>query len=321
MDDAEQFLPMYLRFVKGIIDSNDLPLNISREILQSNQTVETIRHALVKRVLKMLEKLAKDNVEKYSVFWKTFGKVLKEGPVEDYTNREKIAKLLRFSTTKTDSEAQTVSLDDYISRLQPDQDKIYYVSAETFSAAKNSPHLEIFRERGIEVLLLYDRIDEWLMNHLTQYEEKTFQSVAKGDLDLSKLGKAEKTKEEKEQQANEWDTILKQMQDLLKDEVKEVRITDRLTQSPACVVCDEHEMSAHMQRIMEAAGQAMPVAKPILEINPMHELVMNLKTESDDDRFNDWTHLLFEQAILAEGGALQSPADFVQRMNKLLMVS
>lgn len=317
MDDAEQFLPMYMRFVKGIVDTNDLPLNISREILQNNRVTEKLKTALTKRVLTMLEKLAKDDAEKYAKFWKEFGQVLKEGPAEDFVNKEKIAKLMRFSTTNTDSQEQTVSFEDYISRMQEGQDKIFYVTSETFDGAKNSPHLEIFRKKGIEVLLLADRVDEWLVGHLTEFDGKQLQSVAKGDLDLGDLEDKE-TKKQHKQVEKDFKSIIKQMKEVLGDKVKDVRITHRLTDSPSCVVVDDNDMNAQMQRIMQAAGQSMGASKPIFEINPEHHLVMQLKDEQDDDRFGQWTQLLLEQAILAESGSLENPAAFVARMNKLL---
>jgi molecular chaperone HtpG len=318
MDDAEQFMPLYLRFVKGVIDSSDLPLNISREILQSNRQIDSMRTALVKKVLGMLEKLATDSPEKYTQFWKAFGLVLKEGPAEDHTNREQIAKLMRFSTTLTDSAEQTVSLDDYISRMKPDQEKIYYITADTFNSAKNSPHLEIFRKKGIEVLLLSDRIDEWLVGHLTEFNGKLLQSVAKGDLDLAGL-KDETSSEKKEQLKTDFEAVLKQIKTVLADEIKEVRITHRLTESPACLVADEQDMNSHMQRLLKAAGQAVPETPPIFELNPEHPLILKLKEEQDDHRFTELTHVLYDQAKLAEGAHLEDPAQFVRRLNNLLL--
>jgi molecular chaperone HtpG len=320
MDEAEQFLPLYLRFVRGVIDSNDLPLNVSREILQSNKTTEAIRTALTKRVLSMLEKLAEENQDAYAKFWLQFGQTLKEGVVEDHAQRELIAKLLRFSSTFADTQKQDVSLDAYISRMQPDQDAIYYLTADGFNAAQHSPHLEIFRDKGIEVLLLCDRIDEWLVGHLTEYQGKKLRSVAKGDLDLGQLEK-EEDKQDKKAKEDELATLLKQIKEVLADKVKEVRITHRLTHSPACVVADDYDMSAHMQRILQAAGQDIPKSAPILELNPTHKFVVRLQQESDEESFKEWTHLLFEQALLAEGATLSDPAGFVQRMNKLLLES
>jgi molecular chaperone HtpG len=318
MDNVEKFLPTYLRFVKGIIDSNDLPLNISREILQDNHVVEGIKSGVTKRVLSMLDKLASNDKEKYQTFWNAFGKVLKEGPAEDFANKERIAKLFRFSTTLHDSNDETVSLDEYISRMQKGQDKIYYVTADSFEAAKNSPHLEIFRKKGIEVILLKDRVDEWLVSHLTEYDKKSLTSVARGDLDLGEM----ETKEEKEKQKEtdaSFDSIVKHIQEVLKDQVKEVRLTHRLTSSPACIVADENEMNANMQRILQSMGQAMPETKPIFEINPEHAIIDRLKAETDDSRFGEWSHILFDQAVLAEGGSLKNPAEFVQRLNRLLL--
>lgn len=318
MDDAEQFLPRYLRFVKGIVDCADLPLNISREILQQNKQVDSIRAAISKRVLGMLEKLAKDDKEKYAKFWTEFGRVLKEGPAEDFANREQIAKLLRFSSTHNDSQAQEVSLDDYVSRMKPDQTKIYYITADTFMSAKNSPHLEIFRKKGIEVILLSDPVDEWLIAHLTQYADKPLQSITKGSLDIEDL-KDEEVKKEQEKTETEFADITKQIKDALGERVKEVRLSQRLTQSPACIVSDENDMSSHMQRILKATGQALPVVKPILEINPKHPLVLRLKAEKDQQRFSEWSNILLDQSILAEGGQLEDPANFVGRLNTLFV--
>lgn len=318
MDDAEQFLPMYLRFVKGIIDTKDLPLNISREILQNDRVTDKLRGALVKRVLSLLEELAEKEPEKYAKFWQAFGAVLKEGPGEDFVNKERIAKLFRFASTHHDASAQTVTLAEYIARMKTGQDKIYYVTAESFEAAKNSPALEVFRQKGIEVLLLSDRVDEWWLSHLTEFEGKKLQSVAKGDLDLGNLEDKE-TKEEIKKETDEFESVLKQMKAVLGDRIKEVRISHRLTSSPSCVVADDNDMGIHMQRIMQAAGQNFGMSKPIFEINPKHALITNIKTEADDERFSEWTKLLFEQAVLAEGGHLDNPAEFVQRMNRLLM--
>lgn len=319
MDDSEQFLPNYLRFVRGIIDSNDLPLNISREILQGNKVVDSMRSAIIKRVLSMLEDLAKDK-DKYTIFWQQFGQVLKEGPAEDFTNKEQIAKLLRFASTHTDSAIQDVTLDDYIARMPAGQDKIYYVSADTFNAAKNSPNLEIFRKKGIEVLLLTDRVDEWLMAHLTEYAGKKFQSVAKGGLELGDLD--DKAEVEQQQKiTSDLQPTLDKIKELLKDQVQEVRVTRRLTSSPACIVSGEHDMTPQMERLMRAAGQNVPHSKPILELNPEHVMVQKLQQQSDAGKFADWTWILFDQAVLAEGGQLEDPAAFVQRLNKLLLES
>lgn len=318
MDDAEQFVPHYLRFMRGIVDSNDLPLNVSREILQSSKVIDTIRGALIKRSLSMLEQLATDQKEKYASFWKEFGQALKEGPAEDITNKEQVAKLLRFASTHTDSDKQEVSLEDYIARMKTGQDKIYYVIAETFNAAKNSPHLEIFRKQGIEVLLLSDRIDEWLMSHLTEFQAKHFQSVARGGLELGDL--ADKALDEKCKEAEDaFSETLKKVKEILGDRIKEVRISRRLTDSPACVVVDEQDMSSHMERMLRAAGQNVPAHKPILELNPNHLMVQKIKEERDSARFKDWTEVLFDQAVLSEGGQLDDPASFVKRFNALLL--
>ncbi len=318
MDDAEQFLPNYLRFVKGVIDSNDLPLNISREILQHNHVVTKIRSAVIKRVLDMLDKTAKDDPEKYAKFWEAFGRVMKEGPAEDFENREKIAKLMRFSTTHSDNEKQDISLDDYISRMKEGQDKIYYVTAESFLAAKNSPHLEIFRKKGIEVLLLTDNVDEWFVSHLSDYSGKHLQSVAKGELD-DKVLESEEDKKEEEKQKDEFASVIDHVQKVLGEKVKEVRITNRLTTSPACIVADAYDMNMNMQRILQSVGQPAPESKPIFELNPDHTIVKRLKSETDDDRFSEWTEILFDQSVLAEGGQLKDPATFVSRLNKLLL--
>ena len=322
MDDAEQLMPRYLRFVKGVIDSADLPLNVSREILQESRDVKAIREGCTKRVLSLIEEMAggEDDAqkEKFTKFWKEFGAVIKEGVGEDFANKERIAKILRFASTKADTVDQTVSLADYLGRLKEGQDKIYYVTAETFLAAKNSPHLEVFRKKGIEVLLLSDRVDEWVVSNLTEFEGKQLVSVAKGGLDLGKL-EDEAEKKEKESAADEYKDLLKKIQDALGEKVKEVRVTHRLTDSPSCLVADDHDMSAHMSRILKAAGQNAPGTKPILEINPKHPLVQKLKYE--DAKFADWVSLLFDQALLAEGGTLDDPAGFVKRMNQMLLVS
>ncbi|MEM1154289.1 MAG: molecular chaperone HtpG, partial [Pseudomonadota bacterium] len=315
MDDAEQFLPLYLRFVKGVVDSNDLSLNVSREILQQDPAVDSMRSALTKRVLDMLGKMAKD--DDYSTFWSEFGQVLKEGPAEDFANKEKISKLLRFSTTHTDTETQDQSLEDYIARMQEKQDKIYYVVAENFNTAKHSPHLEVFRKKGLEVLLLSDRVDDWLMNHLQDFDGKQFQDVARGALDLDT--DSEEEKKQQEELAKESEALVERLQTLLTDRVAEVRSTTRLTDSAACLVVGEQDMGAQMRRIMEAAGQAVPESKPILEINPAHPLVKMLDQEPDEDRFEDLGTIVFEQAHLAEGGQLEDPAAYVARMNRLLL--
>ena len=278
--------------------------------------IDSIRSGSVKKVLQMLEKMAKNDPEKYQSFWKEFGKVLKEGPGEDFANKEKIGKLLRFASTKTDAEVQNVSLDDYISRMQEGQDKIYYIAADSHSASKNSPHLEIFRKKGIEVLLLSDRVDEWLTSHFTEYDGKPLQSVAKGELDLDK---DEDSKKELEKKAEQSKDLLKRMKDSLGDRVEEVRITNRLTSSPACIVLNEHDMAMHMQRLMKEAGHQLPGSKPILEINTDHPIVKRLEAEKSDDKFNDWSDILFDQAILAEGGQLDDPASFVHKLNEMLV--
>jgi molecular chaperone HtpG len=319
MDDAEHLMPRYLRFVRGVIDSNDLPLNISREILQSSKVVDSIRAGSVKKVLGLLEDLSKNDAEKYGKFWREFGRVLKEGPAEDYGNREQIARLLRFASTHADSAEQAVSLSDYIGRMKEGQDKIYYIVADGFAAAKNSPHLEIFRKKGLEVLLLTDRVDEWLMSHLTEFEGKSFQAVTKGALDLDKIASQEEKQEQKQAEDANKD-LLTRVKEVLGDKVKEVRISSRLTDSPACLVVDEYALSAHLERLLREAGQSVPTSKPYLELNPSHPLIARLKDEAAAARFSDWTNLLFEQAVLAEGGQLEDPASFVKRLNGLLVL-
>jgi len=316
MEDAEKLMPRYLRFVRGLIDSNDLPLNVSREILQGSKVIDNIRSGSVKKILSMLEKIAKNDPEKYQAFWTEFGKVLKEGPAEDFANKEKIAKLLRFSTTHSGEPEQTVSLDDYIGRMQEGQEKIYYIAADSHSAAKNSPHLEIFKKKGIEVLLLSDRVDEWLTSHLNEYDGKKIQSVAKGELDL---GKDEESEKELEEKAKSSEKLVKRMKEALEEKVEEVRVTNRLTDSPACIVLNEHDMAMHMQRILKEAGHAMPSSKPILEINPDHPIVQKLDAEKSKKKFADWSDILFDQALLAEGGQLEDPASFVAKLNKMLV--
>ena len=318
MDEAEQFLPLYLRFVKGVVDSNDLSLNVSREILQKDPAVESMRSALTKRVLDMLAKMAKDKEsDNYATFWKQFGSVIKEGPAEDMANKEKIAKLLRFSSTHTDAEAQDQSLEDYVSRMQEKQDKIYYVVAENFNTAKKSPHLEVFRKKGIEVLLLSDRVDDWLMNHLQEFDGKQFQDVARGALELDNDSEEDKAAQEK--LAKESEGLVERITKVLEEEVSEVRATARLTDSVACLVVGDHDMGAQMRRIMEAAGQDVPDSKPILEINPTHPLALQLDQEPDEERFADLAHIVLDQATLAEGGQLEDPAAFVSRLNSLLV--
>ena len=318
MDDAEQFLPLYLRFVKGIVDSNDLSLNVSREILQKDPNIDSMRTALTKRVLDMLSKMAKNKPEEYTIFWKAFGQVLKEGPAEDFANREKIASLLRFSSTHGDGENQDQSLDQYIERMKEGQEKIYYIAAENYNTAKNSPHLEALKNKDIEVLLLTDRVDEWLMGHLAEYQEKSFQDVGKGQLDLGDM-ETEDDKKAKEESEKENEGMVKRIKDVLEERVKDVRVTLRLTDSPACIVVDDQDMGAQMRRILEQAGQALPESKPIFEINPNHPLVAKLDQEQDEERFADLTNILFDQANLAEGGHLDNPADYVHKLNKLLL--
>ena len=318
MDDAQQLMPVYLRFVRGVVDSNDLPLNISREILQESKVVEAIRAGAVKRVLSMLEDLAENEKDKYTKFWNEFGRAFKEGIGEDYSNKERIAKLARFASTHADTEEQTVSLADYVSRMKQGQDKIYYITADSFAAAKNSPHLEIFRNKGVEVLLLSDRVDEWVVSNFTEFEGKPLQSVAKGDLDLGEL-QDESDKKEREKEAGEFKDLTEKIQKTLGEKVKEVRITHRLTGSPACLVSDQWGMSMNLERLLKAAGQKVAGVKPILEINPHHPIVQGLKYESDETRFGDWSHILFDQALLAEGGQLDDPASFVKRLNELML--
>ena len=318
MDDAEQFLPMYLRFIKGVVDSNDLSLNVSRELLQKDPNVDNMKSALTKRALDMLAKMALNEPEKYQTFWDELGQVLKEGPAEDYANKEKVAKLLRFSTTHTDDPKQDQSLDQYIERMKEGQDKIYYVVAENFATAKNSPHLEVFRKKGIEVLLLSDRVDDWLMGHLMEYQEKSLQDVGKGQLDLGSI----ETEEEKEQQKaseKKFESLTERLKTVLTEQVEEVRITHRLTESPACLVVGEHDMGAQMRRLLASAGQKVPESKPIIEVNPEHPLIVKLDQEADEDRFADLAKIVFDQASLAEGGHLKDPGAYVHRLNKLLL--
>jgi molecular chaperone HtpG len=317
-DDAEQLMPRYLRFIRGIVDANSLPLNVSREILQQSKQISAIKSGAVKKVLGMLENLAKNEPEKYETFWSQFGTVIKEGPIEDHANKAKVAKLLRFASTHTDTDKQDVALEDYVSRMKEGQEKIYYVTADSFSAAKNSPHLEIFRKKGIEVLLLSDRIDEWLVSNLDEFDGKHLQSVAKGDLDLGVL-ETEEDKKAEEEVNKDFEAVIKQIKDVLADKVSDVRLSHRLTESPACLVADVYGMSLNMERIMKDAGQMMGMGrKPIFEINPTHPLVARMKAEQDDARFADLTHILFDQAILSEGGQLDDPAAFVHKLNGLL---
>ena len=318
MDDADQLMPNYLRFIKGVVDSDDLPLNISREILQRNKHIDTIRSASTKKILSHLEKMAKNNAEDYAAFWQEFGRVLKEGPAEDAGNKEKIAKLFRYASTHNDSDIENVSLDDYISRMKEGQDKLYYITGDSYAAVKNSPHLELFKKKGIEVILMHDRVDEWMMSYLQEFDGKSFVNIAKGELDLGDLeDKEEKKKAEKAQKDNK--KLLEQMKEGLGDKVKEVRVSTRLTDSPSCLVVEQQDMAVSMQKILKQAGHEVPNIEPILEINIEHPLVKRLSDEQDDDKFKDWSHLLFDQAMLSEGGQLEDPVAFVTRMNQLLL--
>ena len=317
MEDADKLMPQYLRFVRGVIDSADLPLNISREILQDSRDVDAIKNGSVKKVLGLLEDLATDKPEDYAKFWAEFGRVLKEGPGEDFANKDKIAGLLRFASTRMDTSVQSISLADYIAKMQPEQKAIYYITADTFAAAQHSPHLEIFRKKGIEVLLLSDKVDEWLLGSLTEFDGKKLQSIAKGDLDLGAL-ESETEKEIQKKIEEEAKTLIERVKATLGDAVKAVRVTHRLTDSPACLVAGEHDLSGNMARILKAAGQNAPDSKPILELNPTHKLVKRLEAETEEAKFSDLAHLVFDQALLAEGGQLNDPAAFVKRMNSLL---
>ena len=318
MDQADEFLPLYLRFIKGVVDSNDLSLNVSREILQKDPVIDSMKSALTKRVLDMLEKLAKDKPEDYKKFWSQFGQVLKEGPAEDFANKEKIAGLLRFASTSDVSGEQSVSLADYLGRVKEGQDKIYYLTGESHAQVKNSPHLEVFRKKGIEVLLLTDRIDEWLMSYLTEFDGKQFVDVARGDLDLGKLD-SEEDKKAQEEIAKAKEGLIERLKGALGDEVAEVRVSHRLTDSPAILAIGEQDLGLQMRQILEASGQKVPESKPIFEINPQHPLIEKLDAEPDEDRFADLSHILFDQAALAAGDSLKDPAAYVQRLNKLLV--
>ena len=317
MDDAEQFMPTYLRFVKGLLDSNDLPLNVSREILQDNKITQTLRQGCTKRVLQMLERMAKNDAEKYQLFWNEFGNVLKEGPAEDFSNREKIAGLLRFASTHNDSSTQNVSLADYISRMKEGQEKIYFVTADSYQAAKNSPHLEIFKKKGIEVLLMGERIDEWLMQHLNEFDGKQLHSIARGDLDLGDLDD-EETKKAQEEAEKQIEGVLERAKTALGEKVLDVKFTHRLTESPACIVADDNGMTTQMMKLMEAAGQPVPEVKYHFELNPEHQLVKLLADVQDETLFKNWTEVLFDQAALSEQGSLKDPATFVKNLNGLL---
>lgn len=316
MDDAEQLMPLYLRFVRGVVDSSDLPLNVSREILQESKDIEAIRSGCTKKVLGMLQDMADNDAEKYAGFWEQFGKVLKEGIGEDFANKDKIAGLLRFATTLADTPEESVSLNNYITRMKEGQDKIYYITAETFNAAKNSPHLEVFRKKGVEVLLLSDHVDEWVVSHLFEFGGKQLISVAKGGLDLGKL-EDETEKQEQEKQADAFKDLTARIKSSLAERVKEVRVTHRLTDSPACLVADEHDIGGNLARLLKASGQHAPAAQPILEINPRHPVVQRLQDE--EGKFDDWAAVLFDQALLAEGGQLDDPAGFVKRINQLML--
>ena len=319
MDGARELMPGYLRFVRGLIDSNDLPLNISREILQHSRDVEAIRNAAVKRVLGLLEELADKEPEKYADFWREFGRVLKEGLGEDLGNQERLGKLLRFASTHRDTAEQSVSLADYVTRMQDGQEKIYYVTADSFAAARHSPHLEVFRKKGIEVLLLHDRVDEWVVAHLPAFDGRSLQSVTKGDLDLGGLADGEEEAKQKEETEASLKPLVERIRKALGDKAKEVRLTHRLVDSPACLVTEEGGISANLERVLRAAGQAVPNVPLVLEINPRHPIVTRLKDETDDARFKDWSHILFDQAMLAEGGHLDDPAGFVKRLNELML--
>ncbi len=318
MDQADQFLPLYLRFIKGVVDSNDLSLNVSREILQSGPVIDSMKSALTKRVLDMLEKLAKDKPDDYKTFWKAFGQVLKEGPAEDFANKEKIAGLLRFASTAGDGEEQCVALADYVARLKDGQDKLYYLTGESWAQVKNSPHLEVFRKKGIEVLLLTDRIDEWLMSYLTEFDGKAFVDVARGDLDLGKLD-SEEDKKAQEEVAKAKEGLVERLKGALGEQVAEVRVSHRLTDSPAILAIGEQDLGLQMRQILEASGQKVPESKPIFEINPQHPLIEKLDREPDEERFAELSHILFDQAALAAGDSLKDPAAYVQRLNKLLV--
>ncbi len=318
MEDADKLMPQYLRFVRGVIDSANLPLNVSREILQDSRDVDAIKNGSVKKVLGLLEDLAKDKPEDYAKFWAEFGRVLKEGPGEDFANKDKIASLLRFATTRMDTALQSISFADYIAKMQPEQSVIYYITADTFAAAQHSPHLEIFRKKGIEVLLLSDKVDEWMLGSLTEFDGKKLQSIAKGDLDLGAL-ESDTEKEIQKKIEEEAKSLIERVKTTLGDAVKEVRVTHRLTDSPACLVAGEHDLSGNLARILKAAGQNAPESKPILELNPTHKLVKRLEAETEEAKFADLALLVFDQALLAEGGQLDDPASFVRRMNALLV--
>ena len=323
MDEAEKLMPRYLRFVRGLVDSNDLPLNVSREILQDNKIIDTIRSASVKRVLTMLEKLADKQPEDYAGFWTEFGACLKEAPGEDFGNKEQVAKLYRFDTTNADKAGELTSLDDYIARMKVGQDKIFYITADGYQAARNSPHMEIFRDKGIEVLLMHDRVDEWMMSYLHEYDGKSFVSIAKGDLDLSAIegnnAESDAEKAEKEKKAADVAPTIERIKTALSETTSDVRASTRLTSSPACVVMGEHDMALHMQQLLKQAGHELPSTKPVLEVNPTHPILDLMDKEQDDERFDDWAHLLLDQALLADGGQLEDSAGFVKRMNQMFL--
>lgn len=318
MDDSEHLMPNYMRFVRGVIDSDDLPLNVSREILQQNKVIDKIRGASVKKVLGALEKMAKNEAEEYAGFWETFGQVLKEGVIEDFTNKDKVAGLLRFSSTETGLADQTVSLADYIARMKEGQEKIYYIVAESHTAAKNSPHLELLKSKGLEVLLLSDRVDEWLVSHLTEFDSKPMVSVTRGDLDLGETDSKEE-KEALEKAQGDYKDVIEKMKEVLGDEAKDVRMSSRLTDSPSCLIVDDQDMTAQMQQILQAAGQNIPTSQPILELNPDHALVSQLKDKLETEEFSEWAHVLFDQAALTGGASIKDMAEYVKRVNKLLV--
>ncbi len=323
MDEAEKLMPRYLRFVRGLVDSNDLPLNVSREILQNNKIIESIRSASVKRVLGLLEKMAEKEPEKYAEFWSEFGNCLKEAPGEDFANREQVAKLYRFDTTHESTKGKHTSLDDYLARMKVGQEKIYFITADSYAAAKNSPHLEVFRDKGIEVLLMHDRVDEWMMSYLHEYEGKSFVSIAKGDLDLSAIEgvdqESDEERSEKEKKAAAVAPTIERIKEVLAESTSDVKVSTRLTSSPACVVMGEHDMALHMQQLLKQAGHELPGTQPVLEVNPTHPILELMDSEQDDERFKDWAHLLLDQALLADGGQLEDSAGFVKRMNDMFI--
>jgi molecular chaperone HtpG len=321
MDDAEQLMPPYLRFVRGIVDSSDLPLNISREILQQNRQIDAMRSGSVKKVLGLLEHLAKEEPDKYKTFWEEFGRVFKEGIIDDHGNRDPIAKLLRFASTQNTGDEQSISLEDYVSRMKEGQNSIYYITADSSGAARSSPHLEIFQDRGIEVLLMIDGVDEWVVTHLTEFDGKPLKSITQGELDLGKLGEAKEEVEGagEKKSVEVPEALVKRIKDALGERVKDVRTSSRLTASPACLVADEHAMSGHMERLLKAAGHEVPTSKPVLEINAGHPLVRRLDAEPDEERFRDWAHILFDQSLLSEGAQLDNPGAFVKRLNGMLL--